>query len=1079
MTPPFAELAARTHFSFLEGASSPNEMVAQAVALGLSALAVADRDGLYGIVRAHVAASEAGLPLVIGATLTLEDAPPLVLLVQDRRGYGRLCRLVTHMRSQRGDRLGAGLPPEGHAASPRSPAEVDDAEDAPDAFPGGKVVRPLALDELLRDTAGLLALQRPGAREDPALIARLKEGFGDRLYLAIARYHEAGEEARLARALALSHALAVPLVAVAAPRYHDPARRPLADVVTCIRHRTKLTRAGRLLLANAERGLRGPEAMARLFSDLPDAVSRTDEVAARCDFSLDELDFRYATEVVPPGRTPMEHLRHLVGLGARRRYRGRTPDDVRRQLEHELKLIDELGFPGYFLTVWDIVRFARSRGILCQGRGSAANSAVCYVLGITAIDPVRMGLLFERFLSVQRGEPPDIDVDFEHERREEVIQYLYRKYGREHAGMVAEVICYRGRSALRETGKAFGLSVEQLDRLSRAFGFSWHLPSDPAEVQAVLEEAGLDARSPVIRQVVSLASQLEGTPRHLSVHVGGFVITQDPLVDLVPQEDAAMPGRTVIAWDKYDVDATGMLKVDVLGLGILTALRKAFDLLARHQGIELTLASLPPEDPDVYEQISRADTVGVFQIESRAQMNMLPRLQPRTFYDLVVEVAIVRPGPIQGDMVHPYLRRRRGEEVVDFPHPGLKEALGRTYGVPLFQEQAMRMSMVAAGFTATEADALRRAMGAWRRRSGMAPILDKLRDGLLENGVDAVYVDRVLRQIAGFGEYGFPESHAASFALLAYASAWLKYHHPEAFACALLNSQPMGFYASHSLVDDAKRHGVPVFGVDVNASGWDCDLESVPRARPRPRPPGAGRASGLWALRLGFRLVTGLREAEGREIEEARLRGGPFSSVGEVARRGRAARDTLARLAAADAFSCLGLSRRQALWQVQGLYDERTPMFAGQDPRPSAVRFPAMGPGERVRADYAATGLSCELHPTVLVREALDRLQVRRARDLPDLPERRRVRVGGLITSRQHPDTRTGMIFLALEDETGMVNVAVPRRVYEHHRALIHRAVFVWAEGSLERDGRALNVLARRLGEPRSEPVSVRSRDFR
>ncbi|MFQ5959016.1 MAG: error-prone DNA polymerase, partial [Alphaproteobacteria bacterium] len=794
---PYAELQVTSNFSFLRGASHPDELVAAAAALGLSAIAITDRNTLAGVVRAHVAARESGVRLVVGARLDFACGSSVLCFPTDRAAYGRLSRLLTL-----GKRRAA------------------------------KGACHLTRDDLYAHGEGQIVVALAPARADVSLVsdptfARRLEAlawhFGDRCYLAAQHLYRGDDARRIAQLAGLASRVRVPLVATNDVHAHSPERRPLQDVLTCIRERCTIAEAGLRLAANAERHLKPGCEMARLFAGHEDAVQRTLEVAERCAFSLDALRYEYPDEVVPAGETPQSWLVKLTERGARERYPNGVPEKVRAQLDHELALIDALSYAPYFLTVDDIVRFARARGILCQGRGSAANSAVCYCLGVTAVDPSRTDLLFERFVSAERDEPPDIDVDFEHERREEVIQYIYGKYGRDRAALAATTITYRGKSAIRDVGKALGLSEDAVGALAGTLAGRY---GQDAFCDEDLRGLGLDPGDATLARAVALARALTGFPRHLSQHVGGFVISRGPLSELVPIENAAMEERTVIEWNKDDLDALGLLKIDVLGLGMLTCIRKAFALLDRHHGRRLDLATVPAEDPATYDMLCRADSIGVFQVESRAQMSMLPRLKPRSFYDLVIEVAIVRPGPIQGDMVHPYLRRRAGEEAVEYPSPELEKVLGKTLGVPLFQEQAMRIAVVAAGFTPGEADALRRAMAAWRRPGLIDGFRDKLIGGMVANGYARGFAERCFNQILGFGEYGFPESHAASFALLVYVSAWLKRHYPAAFACALLNSQPMGFYAPAQIVRDAREHGVAVRAADVNASGWDCTLET-------------------------------------------------------------------------------------------------------------------------------------------------------------------------------------------------------------------------------------------------------------
>ncbi|MBL8797941.1 MAG: error-prone DNA polymerase, partial [Planctomycetia bacterium] len=882
----YAELHCRTNYSFLEGASHPEELVQRAAELGYAALAITDRESLAGVVRAHVAARASGLKLLIGAELAPTDAGAVVLLALERGGYAQLSRLLTRGRR---------------------------------AAPKGECV--LCFDDLAGHAEGLLACVLPGPAVSAAGLARYREVFGDRCYVLAELHRGPDDRRRLQHLLRAARQAHVPVAAANDVHYHIRERQPLQEVLTAIRHGCTVAELGARRFPNAERCLRSPQEMGEVFADCPEVLQHALEAAERCQFSLTDLKYEYPEELCPPGRTPLVHLTHLTWAGARERYPQGVPDKVVRIVEHELRLIEELRYEGYFLTVWDIMQFARARGILCQGRGSAANSAVCYCLGITAVDPDRIDVLFERFVSKERSEAPDIDVDFEHERREEVLQYIYEKYGRERAAMTAEVITYRSRSAVRDVGKALGLSLDRVDAVAKALD---HHDGDE-KLAGALRDVGLDLHSALARHWLALVRQLLGFPRHLSQHVGGMVITHGPLSELVPIENAAMPGRTVIQWDKDDLDALGILKVDCLALGMLTAIRRAFDLVARHGGERFTLASVPAEDPRVYDMVSRADTIGVFQIESRAQMSMLPRLKPRCFYDLVIEVALVRPGPIQGDMVHPYLRRRNGEEQVEYPDERIREVLHKTLGVPLFQEQAMRLAVVAAGFTPGEAEQLRRAMGAWRKRGVLEPLRQKLVAGMIAQGYAAEFAERVYRQLQGFGEYGFPESHAASFALLVYISAWLKCYHPAAFTAALLNSQPMGFYAPAQLVADVRNHGIEVRPVDVNHSDGDCTLEPA-ASNPLPSPlageglgvrgkksknsplaphpnPSPARGEGLFgqalALRLGFCMIHGLGAAFAESIVRQRQEAGPYASFPDFLRRTRLSSAVLKRLARA------------------------------------------------------------------------------------------------------------------------------------------------------------------------------------
>ena len=924
-TIPYAELHCKTNFSFLEGASHPDELVCRAVELGYTALAITDRNSLAGVVRAHGAAKDLALKLLIGAELTPVDAPAAVLLATDRKSYGRLCRLLTI----------------GRRHAPKGECHV-------------------TFDDLAGHADGLLA----GVVGDaaPEAFFRYRELFADRCYLFAELHHGPHDERTLEQRIQLAKQCQVPLVSANDVHFHHPCRRALADVLTATKHGCTVAEAGELLFPNATRHLKSPAEMRALFAQAPDAIRRTVEIAGRCTFSLDELRYDYPEELAPAGQTPFEYLARLTWAGAQRRYPQGIPSKVRSLIEHELRLIAELKYEAYFLTVWDLVQFARGRGILCQGRGSAANSAVCFCLGVTSVDPERMDVLFERFISRERNEAPDIDVDFEHQRREEVIQYVYEKYGRERAGMTAEVITYRPRSAVRDVGKALGLSLDRVDALAKTLDRHSTLP----EQRCVA--AGIDPQSPIGRQLLGLVGELLGFPRHLGQHVGGLVMTQGPLCELVPIENASMDGRTVIQWDKDDLDELGILKVDVLALGMLSAIHKCFDLVEQQYGRQLTLANVPEGDPAVYEMICQADTIGVFQIESRAQMSMLPRLRPRKFYDLVIEVAIVRPGPIQGDMVHPYLRRRASGEVVEYPNAEIREVLHKTLGVPLFQEQAMKLAVVAAGFTPGEADQLRRAMAAWRRPGVIEQFHTRLISGMQAKGLSNEFAETVFRQIRGFGEYGFPESHAASFALLVYVSAYLKCHYPAAFCVALLNSQPMGFYAPAQLVRDAKSHGVDVRPVDVNHSRWDCTLEGD-------------------AVRLGLRMIVGLPQSQALRIETLQ----PFRTMDDFQRSVPA--KIVERLARADALQSLQLNRRASLWQAL-LPANKLPLFAGLADQEPATELPVMDPRSEVFADYRTAGLSLKAHPISFFRSQLNQLQVVPAAQFGNA-ERRSFRANG------------------------------------------------------------------------------------
>ena len=1022
----YPELLCRSSASLLEGASTPEELVEAAAELGLSHVGVVDRDGVYGVVRLHKALREleSSLKLVCGATLTVRDRAPVALLVQSLEGWANLCRLLTEGRA--------------HMEKGRSM---------------------LPLEALLERSAGLECVLRYGWT--PTTAAPLREAFGERLSVALVRRCAPSDRARTAWAQGLSAALDAPLLASNDVLYHEPDRRPVADVLTCIRRRTTLAEVGRALSANAERHLLSPTAFAARFGDHPEAVERAREIAERCPFSLDELHYRYPPEVVPDGETAMTWLAKLTKEGLDQRYPEGVPDKVRSMVLHELGVIEQLDFPAYFLTVYDIVRFARSRGILCQGRGSAANSAVCFALGVTSVDPAQSAVLFERFISAERGEPPDIDVDFEHERREEVIQYIYERYGRDRAALVNEIITYRGRSAIRDVGKVFGLSLDQVDRLAKATD-RWSA-GEGADPDELVREAGLDPESREVRATLVMAEALRGFPRHLSIHVGGFVIAAGPLIDLVPVEPASMAGRTVIQWDKNDVDALRFVKVDVLALGMLTAIRRALEMIHRFHGYRYDLATVPKEDPAVYDMFCAADTVGVFQIESRAQQSMLPRLRPRCFYDLVIEVSIVRPGPIQGGMVHPYLRRRNGEEPVEYAHPALEPILARTLGVPLFQEQVMAMASAVGGFTPGQADQLRRAMGAWRKRGRLDEMGAQMVEGMVSRGIERVYAERIFSQILGFGEYGFPESHAASFALLVYVSGWLKCHHPAVFTAALINSQPMGFYSPRALVADAQRHGVEVRPVCVERSQWDCTLERGEDGEP--------------ALRLGLRLVQGLGEEEAEGLLLAREEA-PFTGLPDLASRTRLDRGRLQALASADAFQVFGHDRREAAWVLQGLWTG-LPLFAGLARPEAAPVLPEESPTDALLADYRATGLSIDRHPIALARPQLEERGVLRLSELLELDSGTEVSIAGLVGSRQRPGTANGVVFMTLEDETAMANLIIWPRVWQENRRLARTRSLLGVHGRLQRQDGAVSVLVHTFWDLEDAPgISVPSRDF-
>ncbi len=1011
----FAELAAATNFSFLRGASHPDEMVLTAKALGLSAIGIADRNTLSGIVRAHKAAKQADIRLLVGARLATRCGFEAIAYPSDRSAYGRLCRLLT---------LGARRAPKGQCW--------------------------LDLEDLAAYAEGMVWIAFPGIGLGRLLDLGVRQG---NLFLALRRTFAADDLQQRQTTKELAEKVQVRMVAVGDPLYHTAQRRPLADILACIREHVTIDAAGGLLEAHAERRLKAPGEMVRLFAGFEDAIAAQSEIIERVRFSLDELAYEYPDEISAPGETPIKTLRRLTEAGAKERYPEGLPASVRAALDHEYALIEELDYAKYFLTVHDIVVFARSQSILAQGRGSAANSAVCYCLGVTAVDPTKIDLLFERFVSPERKEPPDIDVDFEHERREEVIQYIYKKYGRRRAGIAATVITYRGRSAIREVGKAMGLSTDVIEALSRTlWGWSEGGPKD----EHVKGELGLDPQAPRLRLTLDLARELIGFPRHLSQHVGGFVITRGPLEELCPIGNAAMQDRTFIEWDKDDIDTLGILKIDILALGMLTAASKAFQMIETHYGRSLSLSTVPPEDPSVYDMICKADTIGVFQIESRAQMSMLPRLKPQCFYDLVIEVAIVRPGPIQGDMVHPYLRRRAGLEPVQFPSKDLEAVLGKTLGVPLFQEQAMRIAIVAAGFTPSEADRLRRAMATFRKVGIIHKFGMRLIEGMTRNGYDRAFAERCFKQIEGFGEYGFPESHAASFALIVYVSAWLKKHYPEVFCAALLNAQPMGFYAPAQLVRDARAHGVSVLEADVNTSEWDAILED--------NDPGTEKKKSL-PVRLGLRQIAGFSEADAAKIVAARQAGGRFRSVEDLRRRARLFPAALERLAHADAFRSLGLDRRRALWDAKAQRADDTPLFQSmsdfgpeEDPH-----LPVMALAEHVAHDYARLKLSLKGHPMTFLREGFTAQGAVRSDALALTPNGRRVSVCGLVLVRQRPGSAKGVIFMTLEDEAGVANVIVWPKAFERYRPVVLQGRLISVFGKLQREGAVAHVIADRL----------------
>ena len=1018
---PYVELGVTSPFSFLRGASDAIELVLTALQLGHDAIGIADRNTLAGVVRMHGAAKGAGLKPLIGCRLDLGDAPSLLAYPVDRDGYGRLSRLLSlgKMRAEKGE------------------CEI-------------------SLADVTAHSEGIAFIAWPeedvGAFE--AELPRLREALPSLAHVAASWLYRGGDSVRIERLDRIAKAHGCTILATNDVHYHVPDRRPLQDVVTCIREKVTIANAGYRLNPNAERHLKSPEEMARLFARWPHAIAATRAFADSLHFSLDELRYEYPRETVPDGRTPQQHLEQLTWAGAHARWGKRIPYKVLTQINHELGLIEKLDFARYFLTVHDIVAFARSLDppILCQGRGSAANSAVCYCLGITAVDPATSDLLFERFISEERKEPPDIDVDFEHERREEVIQHIYAKYGRERAGIAATVIHYRPRSAIREVGKVMGLSEDVCGALASTI---WgHMEAELEDARA--NDAGLDLSDPHLKRTVKLAEQLIGMPRHLSQHVGGFILTERPLTETVPIGNGAMDDRTFIEWDKDDIEELGILKIDVLALGMLTCIRKCFDLIEQHHGERWELATVPQEVPQVYDMLCRGDSLGVFQVESRAQMNMLPRLKPRCFYDLVIEVAIVRPGPIQGDMVHPYLKRRSGKEPVTFPCPDprhgepdeLERILGRTLGVPIFQEQAMKIALDAAKFSSEEANQLRKAMATFRSRGNIEVLQDKMVGRMVERGYDPAFAQRCFDQIKGFGEYGFPESHAASFAHLVYVSSWLRWKYPAAFACALLNSQPMGFYAPAQIVRDARVHGVEVHEVDVNMSDWDCTLEEG-------------------ALRLGLRQIDGLQREAAERLAQRR----PYRTVEELRARGRLPVHAIQRLAAADAFRSMGLDRRAALWDSRALRQAPDlPLFAHAEARDEGLedepaQLPAMPLAEHVVNDYQTIRLSLKAHPMTFLREHYAARKFITATELGNIRDGKGLSIAGLVLIRQRPGSAKGVVFITIEDESGVANLVVWPDVFEKQRKIVMGARLMAVRGIVQRDedSNVIHVVARHL----------------
>ena len=1023
LLPGYAELQCFSNFTFLRGASHAEDLIERAEQLGYIAIAITDECSLAGIVRAHVAAKETNVRLIVGAHFQLTNADGSVALAftalaQNRGGYGNLSELITlaRTRTAKGSYL---LTP-------------DD------------LARPDAQYAHLRGLPDCLVILSPEfpAKEErlDAQVAWLASTFEGRCWVALTLHARAMDDIHRGIVQYVAEKYFVPVVATGGVTMHLRSRKPLQDTLTAIRLNSPIAECGFELAQNAEQHLRSRLRLANIYPQ--NALAETINITSRCDFSLDELRYKYPDELVPRGETPTAYLRQETYIGAHRRFPAGIPHKVQQQIEHELGLIADLKYEPYFLTVYNIVRFARSQGILCQGRGSAANSAVCYCLGVTEVDPARSNMLFERFVSKERADVPDIDVDYEHNRREEVIQYIYAKYTRTRAALAAAVTTYRPKSALRDSGKALGIDPVVVDKVAKAH--QWFDSS--ADLLKRFTESGLDPAAPIIQQWANLAAQLLGFPRHLSQHTGGFVIARGKLSRLVPIENAAMPDRTVIQWDKDDLEALGLLKIDVLALGMLSAIRRALDLVSQQRGEPFEMQDIPPEDPATYKMICRADTVGVFQIESRAQMSMLPRLQPREFYDLVIEVAIVRPGPIQGKMVHPYLRRRQKIEPVSFPSPEMETALARTLGVPIFQEQVMQVAMLAAGFSAGEADQLRRAMAAWKRKGGLEHYHQRIVEGMLERGYDREFAESIFAQIQGFGEYGFPESHSASFALLVYASAWLKCHEPAAFLCALLNSQPMGFYSPSQLVQDAKRHHVHVLPVDVAISKWDSTLEGDGSTAP---------------VRLGLSLVRGMREESAARIETARAVRA-FSTVNDLANRAQLDRHDLQVLADANALASLSGNRREALWQAVAAVPDKDLLRATTRDEDALV-LPAPSEGEEIVSDYRSTGLTLNRHPLALLRERLDAKKIFAASRLATYPNNRLARACGIVTVRQRPGTANGVLFITLEDETGQVNVIVWPSLVEKFRREALGAALLAVYGVWQREGDVKHLVAQRL----------------
>ncbi len=1041
--PPYAELHCLTNYTFLRGASHPEELVERAAELGYSAIAITDECSVAGVVRAHVEAKKQKLTLLIGSSFTLRNAAgdaavSLVVLAQTRRGYGNLCEFIT---------LGRRRAPKGEYRL--SPSDIESPAD-PTLFH----LKGLPECVVLLVPEYGVPFERLVAQAEWAAAT-----FSGRCWMSLTLLHRAQDDRHKAAVLAAARHAGIRVVATGQAEMHLRSRKPLHDTLTAVRLGMPVQECGFQRAPNAEHHLRARLRLANLYPR--ETLEETLEVATQCPFNLDELRYEYPDEICPEGLTPKAYLRQETYMGAHRRFPKGIPLNVQEQIEHELALIGELEYEPYFLTVYDIVKFARSRQILCQGRGSAANSAVCYCLGITEVDPARGNNLFERFISKERNEPPDIDVDFEHQRREEVIQYIYEKYGRDRAALTAVVITYRVKSTIRDTGKALGIDPMIVDAVAK----SYHYWDGRSNLAARMAECGLDPDSAAARQWIILAERLMGFPRHLSQHPGGFVISRGPLCRLVPIENAAMADRSVVQWDKDDIDAVGLLKIDILALGMLSVIRRALEAVSQRRGEPFELQDIPPEDSDTYDMICEADTIGTFQIESRAQMTMLPRMRPREFYDLVIEVAIVRPGPIQGGMVHPYLRRRQKLEKVQYPSDEVRLALERTLGIPIFQEQVMQVAMLAAGFTAGEADELRRSMAAWRRKGGLGRFYDKIINGMTSRGYDKEFAEQIFKQIQGFGEYGFPESHAASFALLAYASCWLKRREPEAFLMALLNSQPMGFYSPSVLVQDARRHGVTVLAVDATISNWEAQLEPTGQARP--------------AVRLGLNQLKGMRQESAWRIEEARAVRA-FESVADMARRADLNRHDLNSLAAGDALRALAGHRRAALWESVVSTPERGLLKEAQIHEQSTPQLPLLSEGQALVADYRSLGLTLGRHPLSFLRDKLATMRFSSSAQLREQPDRRLVRACGIVTVRQRPGTSKGVVFVTLEDETGQINLVVRPQIIERQRRELLTSRLLGAYGTWQSQSGVQHLIVGRLVDltPMLGELETSSRDF-